>query len=417
MNRKSSRIFYGWWIVFAAAFIRICTSGTVSHGFTAIFGPISKEFTWSYTQVSFAASIRGIETGILAPLLGLVVDRWGPRRLLFTGIVIISLGLILLSFTTSLGMFYTAYVLMAIGMSFCSGTVVLTAANYWFHKRVGLAAGIISAGGGLGGLLVPLIVKMIDIYGWRMTASILAIGILILCLPLSLLVRHKPEQYGYQLDGEINENVRTDRGGNPEKAIEVNISPKKAVKTSAFWHIALALACLLMMVNAVITHVIPYLSSIGITRITAGWLASAIPIMSISGRLGFGYLSDRFGKRLVMAGGFAMVSLGLLLFAYAGTGGLWLLILFVILFGTGWGGVAIMRVAMLREHFGRGNFGAIHGFTVGIMMLGQLSGPLLAGWVFDKWGNYQGIWLAFAGLAIAALYIGVSTPPVSKTLR
>ncbi len=409
-------IFYGWWVAIAAGFIHLYANGAVGLGFTAIFEPISREFGWSYTQVSFAASIRGMELGILAPLLGLVVDRWGPRRLLFAGTATIGLGLLVLSQTTSLGMFYGAYVLMAIGTSCCSGTIVLTAVNHWFHKKLGIAVGIVSAGGGLGGFLVPIIVSLIDKYDWRMAVTILAISILALGLPLSLVVRHKPEQYGYQLDGAVDDAVTKDKVNDSEQATEVNISPRQAVKTSAFWHIAVALACLMMMVNAVTTHVIPYLSSIGVARITASWLASAIPIVSIGGRLGFGFLADRFGNRWVTAGGFIIVSISFLLFAYAGTGGMWLLVPFAILFGTGWGGITVLRVSILREHFGRANFGTIHGFTVGIVMLGQLSGPLIAGWVFDTWGKYQGIWLAFVGLAIVALYIVVTTPPARKTL-
>ena len=112
---KPPRVFYGWWVVFACFVIALYMSGVVFYGFTAIFEPIADEFGWSYTQISIAASIRGLEAGLLAPFVGLLVDRWGPRRLIFGGVVFIGLGLMLLSQSTSLGVFYAAFILMSLG--------------------------------------------------------------------------------------------------------------------------------------------------------------------------------------------------------------------------------------------------------------------------------------------------------------
>ncbi|MFC1894231.1 MFS transporter [Chloroflexota bacterium] len=413
LNQKPPRVFYGWWIVAASFFVSLYVGGVVGYSFTAIFQPIADEFGWSYTQISLAASLRGLEAGILAPLVGLVVDRWGPRRLMFAGSAIICLGLIVLSRTTSLGMFYAAYALMAIGVSGCSFTVLMTAVSRWFRKRAGIAFGIVSSGHGFSGLLIPVVVRLIDVYEWRMAMAILAVGMLLLGLPLSLLVRHKPEQYGYQIDGEVN----TDEGLVRVQAVEVGVTAKQAIKSRAFWHIALAMACMFMIVTAVISHVMPYLSSIRVARVTSGLVASALPLLSIPGRLSFGWLADRFDKRRVIAVGFAIVSLGMLLFAYLEIGGMWLLVPFVILFGIGWGGVFVMRMAMLREYFGRSRFGTIHGFMTAVIMLGQILGPPLAGLTFDKWGSYQCIWLVFAGLAVLGLFITATTPTTRNTIQ
>ncbi len=105
VNRNPSRVFYGWWVVGASFFISLYTGGVVFFGFTAVFEPIADEFGWSYAQISLAASIQGLEAGLLAPVTGLLVDRWGPRKLIFGGAIISGLGLILLSRITSLAMF------------------------------------------------------------------------------------------------------------------------------------------------------------------------------------------------------------------------------------------------------------------------------------------------------------------------
>jgi len=410
MDKKRPRIFYGWWVVGACFLIALYVSGIIFYGFTAIFEPIADEFGWSYTQISLAASLRGLEIGLLAPLLGLLVDRWGPRRLIFIGSIIIGLGLILLSRTTSLGMFYGAFILVTIGVSTCSGTVLMTAVANWFRRKVGLATGIMTCGWGFSGLLVPLVVRLIDIFEWRMTMVILGLGVVVIGMPLSLLVRHKPEQYGYQPDGEMNSSTISDEGLTPAPTAEVDIGAKQALKSSTFWHIVLALTCYSLILNAVVTHVMPYLKSIGITRTMSGLVASAIPLLSISGRLGFGWLGDKLDKRWVAAGAFAAMGLGSLCFGYASSDGTWLLVPFLVLFGIGYGGNSTMRATLLQEYFGRSKFGAIFGFAMGIMMLGQAIGAPLAGWVFDTWGSYQGIWLVFAGLAAIALVLVATTP-------
>jgi MFS family permease len=138
LSQKNHSVFYGWWIVGACFWIFLLTGGFVVLGFTAFFEPIANEFGWSYTQISLAASLRGLEMGILAPLIGMFVDRWGPRRLLIGGAIITSLGLILLSRTASLAMFYGSFLLLAVGMSICSSTVLMTAVANWFRRKIGL---------------------------------------------------------------------------------------------------------------------------------------------------------------------------------------------------------------------------------------------------------------------------------------
>ena len=410
-------MFYGWWIVVACFFISLYVGGVVFYGFTTLIEPLADDFGWSYTQISFAASLRGMEMGILAPLVGMLVDRWGPRRLLFGGLIITSLGLMLLSRTTSLGMFYGAFVLMAIGMSTCSSTVLMTAVANWFRRKIGIATGIMICGYGFSGLLIPVIVNLIDTYEWRMTLALLTIGLLAICLPLSLLVRHKPEQYGYQPDGEAENTVILNNSLAKAKVDEVNVGTKQAVKSRTFWHIALALMCQFIILSAVITHVMPYLSSIGFTRAISGLMAAGIPLASIGGRLGLGWLGDKVDKRRVAAGAFALMCGGLLCFGFISAGDTWLLVTFLILFGIGYGGNNTLRASLIREFFGRKNFGAIHGLMIGVMALGSIAGPPLAGYVFDNWGSYQPIWFVFAGLAIAALLAVITTPPVSSTVQ
>ncbi len=411
LKLKTPDIFYGWWIVSACFLISLYVGGVIVYGFTAFFEPIANEFGWSYTQVSLAASLRGVELGLLAPFAGLIVDRWGPRRLLFGGTILIGLGLFLVSRTTSLGMFYGGFAIIAVGVSGCSSTVVFTAVANWFRKKVGIASGIMASGLALGALLVPLVVKLIDMFDWQTAMVIFGIGIPVIGLPLSLLVRHKPEQYGYLPDGEKLDTITSYQGPISVQTVDVDITAKQAIASRPFWHVAVAMACQYLAITAVIAHIMPYLSSVGIVRSTSSVVATVFPTLSIGGRLGFGWLCDRFDKRWIATGGIATICICLLFFSYVSSDEIWLLVPFIILFSIGYGGQTTARVTMLREYFGRRKFGTIHGLVMGILGLGNLAGPVLAGWVFDNWGSYHYAWLSFACLAFIAVIIMVTAPP------
>lgn len=409
------KIFYGWWIVGASFLVALFVGGAIAYGFTAVFEPVADEFGWSYAQISMAASIRGMEMGILAPLVGILVDRWGPRRLIFISSIITTAGLILLSNTMSLLMFYAAFILISIGMSGCAQGVLMTAVANWFRKKAGIANGITVSGFGAGGLVIPVIVRLIDMFGWRTAMAILAMGILVIVLPLSLLFRNKPEQYGYLPDGQVNDTAALNNGQILSQTVEIDIGVKQAVRSRTFWYLAAAFACHFVFINSVITHVMPYLSSIGISRARSSLVATCIPLMSIVGRIGLGWLGDKMDKRFIAAGGFVLVGIGLFCFGYTATAGEWVLVPFLILFGIGIGGTNVSRASLTREYFGRASFGAVFGLILGISMMGTMIGPPIAGWVYDNWGSYQSIWYIFAGLACAALIVILSVPKFKIT--
>ena len=199
---KPHKVFYGWWVVAASVGIAVYIAAVVFYGFTAFFQPMADDLGWSYTEISLGASLRGLESGLMAPVVGMLIDRWGPRRVIFMGAILLSLGMFLLSRSTTLLSFYTAFAFIALGTSGCSMTALVTTVANWFKRNIGLASGIATCGFGLSGIMVPVIVKLIDAYEWRSAMAILALGALLIVAPLSLLFRHKPEQYGYLPDGD-----------------------------------------------------------------------------------------------------------------------------------------------------------------------------------------------------------------------
>jgi MFS family permease len=388
----SRKIFYGWWIVLACFLTNLYVSSIVFFGFTAFLDPLVKEFGWSYTQVSFAASLRGLEMGILAPLVGFLADRFGSRKLIFSGVITVGFGLILLSLTRSLAMFYGSFILLAFGAGGCTSVVTMTAVANWFKKNVGIAFAVMASGFGASGLIVPLIVRLIDGYGWRTALIILGLGMWALGIPLSFVIRNKPEQYGYLPDGKLADGRISEYEIQHEK---VEISFRKALKKRSFLYLNLAEVMRFMVLTAVVLHIMPYLGSMGMSRPTAGLVAAAIPLFSIIGRFGFGWLGDVFDKRYVIAVTFGFMGMGMLAFSHMQA--TWAIYLFLFLFSPGFGGGSVLRGAVLREYFGRDSFGKMIGILMGFASIGGIIGPTLAGWVFDTLGSYDFIWLVFAG--------------------
>ena len=394
------RVFYGWWIVLACFFISLYVGAVIFIGVTAFVSPLREEFGWSYTQISFAASLRGLEMGIFAPLVGFLVDRFGSKKLLLAGTITSGLGLLFLSMTQSLAMFYASFLLIAFGAGGCTSVVTMTAVANWFHKNIGIAFGVMASGFGASGLLVPLIVKLIDHCGWRITLVILGLGMWVLGVPLSLVIRSKPEKYGLVPDGHLSENVRADQ---EIKSKGNEISFREAIRHRTFLYLNLAEIIRMMTVTAVVIHVMPYLSSVGISRTASGLVAAAIPLVSIVGRFSFGWLVDRFDKRYVLAAAFLLMATGIL--AFCSMQILWIALLFLLLFPPGFGGSMVVRGAILREYFGAASFGRMLGIIMGSASIGGIIGPTLAGWVFDTMADYRFIWLGLSSLLVLAVVL------------
>jgi OFA family oxalate/formate antiporter-like MFS transporter len=402
----TNKIFYGWWIVLACLIINLYVSSILFFGFTAFIDPLIKEFGWSYTQVSFAVSLRGMEMGIFAPLIGFLTDRYGARKLILTGVLAVGLGLILFSRTQSLLMFYGVILLLGFGAGGCTTVVTTTVVATWFKKNMGKALGLMSTGFGASGVMIPLIVWLIDTFQWRTTLLLLGVGFLILGIPLVFVIRDKPEDYGFLPDGEPGFPASPQEKGRHEKS---PMRFREALRHRSFLYLNLAEVVRMMLVTGVVTHSMPYLNNLGMSRATAGLVVAGIPLSSIIGRLGYGWLADRFPKRYVLALAFGAMGLGMVAFSYAGVPAM--ILLFLLFFPPSFGGSMVLRGAILREYFGRDYLGKMLGIVMGSAAMGGIVGPTLAGWVFDSIGSYQILWLAFAGAISLAVLLVLKVRP------
>jgi len=281
--------------------------------------------------------------------------------------------------------------------------VSMSAVAHWFQKNTGKAFGVMSSAFGASGLMVPFIVWLIDAFNWRSALIILGVGLWIFGIPLSFVIRNKPEQSSSLADG-VSPDDTASRHENQAKNVQVNL--KEALKNRSFIYLVVAETIRTTTVLAVVTHVMPYLSHVGISRATASLVAAGIPLGSIAGRFGFGWVSDVYEKKYVMALAYFLMGAGLVMFCFVQVK--WFLPLFLLLFCLGFGGATVLRVAILKDYFGTASFGKMLGIVMGAASIGSVLGPTLAGWVFDTFTNYRSAWLVLIGLMVVAIVMIVN---------
>jgi MFS family permease len=349
--------------------------------------------------------------GAVAPLVGTLVDRYGARKVMTTGALLMGSAFCLFGAVRSLWQLYALNVIAAIGIASVAWLPNQTLISNWFERKRGRAMGITLAGIGFGGLAIPPLTDfLIAESGWRIAFAGLGSLVLLIVVTVTLaLVRSKPEDMGLLPDGEPLRSEGPAGGPIQETREEVGsggLGLAESLRTSAFWVLSLGHVLWSFGSMSIIGHLPAFLTDQGFGRLAAGSLALAIGC-SIVGRVSFGMLADRFGKK-------GLMSLALILHAVAvlclfRVHWLGALPAFVILFGLALGGGAVVVPLLIGEYFGLRAFGKILGVITISATLGAASGPVITGRIFDVTGSYD---LAFilhivsftaAGVAIGFL--------------
>ena len=412
---KTSGIYYGWWIVLASMSVLVVGSGFYWQGFGVFFLSLQEEFSTNRAALSGAIALSQLEGGMMGPVGGYLVDRFGPRRMITFGAIVMGFGFLLMSQVNSLVMFYVVFLgVISVGMSVGIRVPALVAPANWFVKKRGLAIGISLTGSGLGGIFIPVLGLLIVNYGWRTTAIVAGITIWILVLPLARIMRTRPEDYGMLPDGEhpVGRPAAPAEGAPDDESRPARIAPvhldgdytlRMAMRMPVFWFLAVAFGLRQFAVGAVSLHVVPFLVDTGRSLEVASFMLAATTLTSIFGRLGFGWLADRFPPRYIMALSMMMVGAGALILSNV-TEGWTLLILYTVVYAIGWGGGAVTMNATRGAYFGRRAFGTISGTMDFFQMFGLVLGPIFAGFVYDLTGSYT---IAFTSFAVSAAASGV----------
>ncbi len=394
-------------------------SGINFHGFGNFIIPLGREFGWSRTTISVIFSAARLESGLLGPIEGWAVDRFGPRRLILIGIPLMGLGYIALGFINGLLAFFFVFVFMiALGNSLGMSVPITAAAANWFNKRRGLAFGIMWSGVGLGGLFVPAVGWLIESYGWRTAALAIGVFIVVIGPPVASVMRHRPEQYGYYPDGIEPVGARDSQGR--ARPIRVDMSndftASEALRTSSFWFLALSIMARSLVSGGIGLHLVPFFVDLGASNVTAAALAGSVGLMSIPGRFGLSALGDYVNKRYVMVASLAVMSVAIIFMARAPSVNAVIPVL--IAFSAAQGGISVIPQSLVADYFGRRAYATIQGFRSSIQMLGIIAGPIISGYVFDTTGSYSNAFIGFSAAALLSMaLVFMAKPPQRKSRR
>ena len=418
--RPGGKVFYGWWIVMACAGVQWLAALTWMHSYGGYALKLQADFGWSMSVLSLAFALTRLESGLLGPLQGWLVDRYGPRLILIIGTVIFAIGFFAFSLVESITTYFVAFILIALGSSLGGFATLMVSIVSWFDAHRAKAVAMSQIGFSAGGLCVPFVMMGLEAFGWRSMALYSGFLILLVGLPLVSLVRHRPEDYGEVPDGLRRDAAETATAENPEAGddiaqSQISLTWRQAVREPSFWLISSGHALSLLTVSSMLAHLIPYLTfDLGYTPVNAGFVFALMTAVQMAGLFLGGFIGDRFDKRIIctlcMLGHFV----GLIALTYAANPSL--VFLFAIAHGLAWGVRAPLMVALRADYFGPKSFGTIMGISSLIVMMGMTFGPLFSGIMFDVYGNYD---LAFTYIAFCSLIGGLcfwfAKPPALLT--
>ena len=387
-------------MVGAGSGLQFLQAALMTQAFGAYVAVLQEERGWSKTALSGAAALQQMEVAILGPILGWIIDRFGPQGIIRIGVVVFGGGLMLLSFTDTLPTFSAAFVVIALGSSLCGFFPVNVALINWFERWRARALSSMSFALALGGISVPLIAWSLQTFGWRATAFSSGVIAMVVGLPLALVIRRRPEDHGEVMDG-IAAPAPEKKHDSPASGSR-DFTAREALRTPAFWLLSLGHGFALFAVHAVTVHSITHMNQgLGYSVAQASLVYTLLTISQVGGVLIGWAIGDRYEKRLIAAGCMLAHMIGLLLLTYAVN--VPMVLAFAVLHGAAWGLRGPFMQALRADYFGRSAIGMILGLSFMVIVIGQIGGPMIAGILADMTGNYR------AGFTILAVLAGLGS--------
>ena len=396
---RTQKLFYGWVVLGAALVIITMAIGTV-FSLSVFLRPIEEGMGWSRGAIGSIALLNWLIVGLGSFVSGFLSDRVGTRTVVLAGGALLGLGLVLGSQVTALWQFYLTFGLL-VGSGVSAFYVPLTAtATKWFSARRGLAVGIVSAGNGLGILVLsPLSRFLITTFDWRTAMLILGDLAWLVVIPAGLLIRNSPQDMGAVAHGE----AAAAAGPTPSH------TAASLLRSAPFWTIALTHFVCCAAHSGPIFHMVAHAMDQGVAKMAAATVFGVSGLSSIFGRLGTGLMADRFGAKqtLLAVLGLQAAMVFLYLFARDQT----TFYAFALVFGIAYGGVMPLYALVTREYFGERLMGTAYGGVFFISCIGMGIGSYAGGFIFDLLGSYQWLYVGSFAVALTAVLLALTLRP------
>lgn len=385
-TQADTKLFHGWWIVLVASIGLFMGYGPiVSFTFGVFLKPLITEFGWSRGQVSLAFSLSLLVMSFAFPFVGRLVDRYGARKVIVPSVFFFGLGLISLSLlSANLWHLYAVYIVLGLVGGGTAPVPYSNVISHWFDKKRGIALGLAMVGLGVGTFVMPSLAQLLlTEFGWRQSYIIVGVMVMVVAIPVvALLLTETPRMRGLSPDGEQSAISLSPKG----QPLSSGLSAHEARQTSTFWVLVSAFFLMSASVHGCLIHLVPLLTDRGISPQRAAMATSLFGGALLLGRVGAGYLLDRFFASAVAVTFFCGATLGLVLLWSGASGAMAFAAAFCV--GLGMGAEGDIIAYLISRYFGLRAFSEIYGYAFGAFTLGGVVGPLLMGKAFDSTGSY-----------------------------
>jgi MFS family permease len=413
-------IYYGYWLILAAFFAQFVSIGIQNYVIGAFMTPMIDEFGWTRAEYTIPRSIGQVVMAFTGFFIGSQVDRQGGRKFMLAGVGILFISLLALARITSLWQWilFNGLVLTT-GAALIGNLVVNVTLAKWFVELRGRAIALSAMGVSFAGiLLTPLTTMLIDTWGWRIAWEILAIGTLVLTLPVALAMRRAPEDHGLHPDGKSDADVAAGQTKMARLDFASSMTRREALRSWSFYLLVIAFGLFAITIGVMLLQTIPFMTDAGYDRTTAAYMITLASIPAFISKPFWGYLIDRFNSQPLAAAGAAITggSLAIIVVSTASHADAWVYTGFLIL-GFGWGGLIPLQEVIWVSFFGRRYLGSVRSAALPFSLLLSAAAPLAVSWYYDINGNYDGaIWTIAAANLVSAIMI-LFIPRPSRNLQ
>ncbi|UWZ85565.1 MFS transporter [Occallatibacter riparius] len=393
IDEEKSSHYPGWGVLAAAATgVMVSFSPIVPYTFSLFLDPLHAAFGWKREAMGAAFALAAITVALVSPLIGVLLDRFPPRRTILPAILIFAVALASLCWLTPhIVQYYFTYFILGLVANATAQFAYTRTVLTWFTTHRGMAIALLLTGSGIGSILIPPLTEwMIEHHGWR-SGYLLLGGIALLGFPLTaMLVRNRPEAAV----------VRA------EHHADIGMTVPAALRMAAFWIIAVITILSAFSENALVTNLASILTQHGVLAATAALALSIRGGAGILGRLGVGFALDRVSPERIQSFVLALSAAGTLILAFAGSS--WTVLLGATVLGVGLGSEADVTPYLLARYFGRRHFSALYGLSWTAYAIGGATGPLWIGHLYDGAGAYLPRFIVYlAAVAFAAVILSL----------
>ncbi len=397
--QSSPRFYYGYWLIMAAFVAQFVSVGVQNYVIGPFMIPMTEELGWTRAEYTIPRTIGQMMMAFTGFLIGSHVDRFGARRFMLAGVVLLSIALYLTGFVSRLWHWIVLNgFILTTGAALIGNLVVNVTLSKWFVEWRGRAIAFAAMGVSFAGvLLTPVVTAMIDLSGWRNAWQFLAIGALVCVIPVALMMRRTPEDHGWFPDGRSATDADSGKTSKATLDFVNSMTRGKALRTSSFYLLVLAFGLFGITIQVMLLQTVPLMTDAGYSRTTAAMMITVASVPALLSKPVWGWLIDGLQPKPLAAVSAFLTGSSLVIIILALKIGAtpWIYTGFAVL-GFGWGGMIPLQEVIWASFFGRRYIGSVRSAALPFSLILTAGAPVATSLYYDMIGNYDGAILIVA---------------------